>query len=180
MTPFALDEREQFEDVGDAPGPTGPIGFSQPLTHLRALDTWDTWSHGYAGDVYFRMGDNDHVVITLPPHTKAFYLYAEGWNRATSKPIEAIAQDGTSTGPIEVNGDGGAKYFGFYAVGTELQTITVKDPSQYSEFAVGEFGIAGDTVGALALPRTDSSKTTASRQPPRARSAGRGNIRAAR
>ena len=124
--------------------PAGTIGLSPALQHDRIGQGWATWSHGYTGDVYdtFAVGGLQTATITLPPGTKAFYLYAEPQQFAAFS-VEATAQDGTTSGPIAVQGQAGAQYFGFYGTGdATLSTITVTTADACG-FAVGEF-CAGD------------------------------------
>lgn len=53
-----------------------------------------------------------------------------------------MADDGTSI-TQNVNGDAGARYYGFYTCGyTNLEYIDVTAESAASGFAVGEFGLA--------------------------------------
>jgi hypothetical protein len=91
------------------------------------------------------------VTITLPSGTGAFYFYAEPQQFATLA-FTATAQDGTSSGPILVNGNAGARYFGFYVSGLSATpefvasvTITTTDPTG---LAVGEFGVAAGSCTA--------------------------------
>ena len=117
------------------------MDFAPDLEHLTVGNGWATWSNGYAGDVYF--SDNGDVAttitLTLPVGTKAFYLYAEPHDFADFS-VQAVAQNGTSSGPVAVDGDAGARYFGFYAVdGYQIRTITI---SCSEDFAIGEFGIS--------------------------------------
>ena len=60
--------------------------------------------------------------MSLPPDTVLFYLYAEP-NPFGLFEITAVAQDGTQSGPILVDGFGGATYFGFYATGTSTLAV---------------------------------------------------------
>jgi hypothetical protein len=142
MIPVQPDERPLGDLVTGVPSPSGPIGFSPALEHLRVAQGWATWSHGYAGDVY--MTDPAlSVTVTLPPQTAAFYLYAEP-NPFAIFTIQATADDGTSSGPIAVDGFAGAQYYGFYGTGgATIETITV---SSDIDFAIGEFGINGVPV----------------------------------
>jgi Subtilase family len=140
MTPFAPDPRPEGESVSSLADPAGTIGFSPAVTHLVTPSSWATWSHGYSGDVYFTETEST-VTMTLPAGTKAFAFYAEP-NTFDSFTVEAIAQDGTSSEPVDIEGEEGARYFGFY--GTAAQTVakikvTASDPAG---FAVGEFEIA--------------------------------------
>lgn len=140
MTAFGSDARPEFESVSSVADPAGTIGFSPPLTHLTVPSGWATWSHGYNGDVYYTETEST-VTISLPDGTKAFAFYAEP-NTFDSFTVEAIAQDGTSSEPIDIEGNSGARYFGFYGTGDQTVAsvkVTASDPAG---FAVGEFQIA--------------------------------------
>jgi hypothetical protein len=140
MTPFGRDLRPTGTTVTDVPDAAGTIMFSQPLTHSTVGNGWATWSHGYTGDVYHTA--SAQVTITLPAETRAFYFYAEP-NFFNVFNVTATAQDGTTSGPIPVQGNSGAQYFGFYATGTlDLVSISVTTTADAGGFAVGEFGIA--------------------------------------
>jgi hypothetical protein len=141
LTPFAADSRPTFDDVTTVPGPTGDLGLSPAANHRRIGDGWATWSHGYTGDVYFVSGVS--VLLTLPPATGAFYFYAEP-NQFGTFTFEAIADDGTTSGPIAVLGSSGAQFFGFYVEeGSDAMIVAISVTTDDSSgFAVGEFGIA--------------------------------------
>jgi len=141
ITKFGTDAQPVDAFTSGVDGPAGEVDFSPDLEHLTVGNGWATWSNGYTGDVYY--SDNGDVAttitLTLPVGTKAFYLYAEPHDFADFS-VQAVAQNGTSSGPIAVNGDAGARYFGFYAVnGDQLRTITI---SSSEDFAIGEFGIS--------------------------------------
>jgi Ca2+-binding RTX toxin-like protein len=79
--------------------------------------------------------------MALPENTKAFYFYAEPQIFDTFS-VTATASDGTTSGPVAVRGQAGAKYFGFYTTGgSRISTITVDVDPAARGFAVGEFGI---------------------------------------
>jgi hypothetical protein len=140
MTAFGPDSTPELELVSGVSDPAGTIGLSPDLSHRRVPSTWLTWSHGYNGDVYFTETGSS-VTITLPTGTKAFAFYAEP-NTFAGFTVEAIAQDGTSSEPIDIEGNSGARYFGFYGTGSQTVAeieITASDPAG---FAVGEFQIA--------------------------------------
>jgi hypothetical protein len=142
MMPFEADDRAELDDVTDVPAPGGGVlQFDHLLSHRKVGSTWLTWSHGYSGDVYAdRRGTQ--VVMTLPENTKAFYFYVEPNDFATYN-VTATASDGTTSGPIPVEGFSGAKYFGFYTTdGSSLSTIQVDVDIGAIGYAVGEFGIA--------------------------------------
>jgi hypothetical protein len=139
MTPFGPDPQPTGTTVTGVSDPAGTITFSQPLTHSTIGNGWATWSHGYTGDVYHN-SDGSAITITLPDDTKAFYLYAEP-NTFDVFNVQATAQDGTTSGPVPVQGDSGARYFGFYGTGdAEIATITVTT-TDTTGLGVGEFGI---------------------------------------
>jgi hypothetical protein len=148
MTPFGLDPQALGSLASSVTDPAGTVGFTPALNHDRIGNGWATWSHGYTGDVYDTLsgeGALTEATITLPPGTKAFYLYAEPQQFAVFS-VEATAQDGTTSGPINVPGQAGAQYFGFYGTGDATLssiTVTTADPTG---FAVGEFGINGGVV----------------------------------
>jgi subtilisin family serine protease len=143
MTAFGPDSRATGQLVSDVTDPAGTLGFTPSLNHRRVPSSWATWSHGYTGDVYFAQstGGDPTVEITLPAGTKAFAFYAEP-NTFASFTVEAIAQDGTSSEPVTVEGRAGARYFGFYGTGGQTVasiTVSAADPAG---FAVGEFSIS--------------------------------------
>jgi hypothetical protein len=147
MTAFGPDSQPSCPDSGSTvtgvTDPAGTIGFAPALQHDQATGPcWATWSHGYTDDVYDTINavDPTTATITLPSGTNAFYFYAEP-NTFAVFDVEATAQNGTTSGPIQVQGDSGAKYFGFYGTGgVTLASITVTT-TDTTGFAVGEFGI---------------------------------------
>jgi len=151
MTPFPADPQPLFTDVGGVAGPTGNLTFGSPMQHLQVGNGWNTWSNGYTGDVYWSDGATS-ASVALPSGTSAFYLYAEPNPYAVFQ-ITAYAQDGTSSGPISVDGYAGAQYFGFYATGSEkIASVTI---TSSIDFAIGEFGISAPSLKAVALPPSD-------------------------
>lgn len=171
MTPFGNDPRPVCTSGAGAPcpgtfftnvvDPAGTVTFSPMVQHRKVGQGWNTWSHGYTGDVYYVTGNS--LTMTLPANTVAFYFYAEP--NSGIKTITATAQDGTTSGPIPVNAASGARYYGFYATGgATIATITVNLQVVLGEgpfppgrgFAVGEFGIAvnqpPDCSGVTATP----------------------------
>jgi hypothetical protein len=145
MTPFPPDPQPLFTSVGSVASPLGgSLTFTPEVQHVRIGDGWSTWSNGYTGDVYWTFGATS-LTLGLPTGTTAFYFYAEP-NPFGVFTITATAQDGTTSGPISVDGSGGARYFGFYVTGgSALASITVSSPV---DFAVGEFGIASGPTSA--------------------------------
>lgn len=153
MKAFGADPQPLFTDVTGVTVPSGKatVGFTPALEHVQVGNGWNTWSNGYTGDVYW--AQSDAMTFTLPAGTDAFYFYAEPDPYSTFT-MSATTQDGTTSGPIDVNGFAGAQYFGFYTDGSvALKTISV---SSGIDFAVGEFGIA-NSVNYVALGDSYSS-----------------------
>ncbi|NOT37150.1 MAG: T9SS type A sorting domain-containing protein [Saprospiraceae bacterium] len=124
------------------------LGFNQPAHHLDVPTSFNNWSHGYRGDVYFSgffIGGNTFI---LPANTRAFYFYAEP-NLFSTFTITATANDGTTSGAIPVTAPNGARYYGFYTTGINcmLTTITLNISGNAGAgfgFTYGEFGINVD------------------------------------
>jgi hypothetical protein len=138
MTPFADDIRATNFDVTTVASPLGgDVGFSVAVSHREIGSGWVSWSHGYTGDVYYSNGATS-VTLTLPAQTGAFYFYAE------PNPFAVHTITATSAGESisqDVDGSGGASYYGFYTTDAldPILSITV---SSAVDFAVGEFGIS--------------------------------------
>lgn len=125
-------------------GPTGNIALSVDTECEQIGDGWATWSNGYDGQVYWQnsdVGGSTTLTLTLPAGTRAFYFYAEP-DQFEVFDLQATAQNGTTSGPLQVFGNSGAQYFGFYSngKGLNIKKITI---SCDDDFAIGEFGIAG-------------------------------------
>lgn len=152
MTPFGTDTQPscgaEGSSVTGVNDPAGSISFGEALDHDTVVTgntgCWQTWSNGYSGDVYSTFdssGNKTQVTIGLPSGTQAFYFYAEP-NQFADFVITATEQGGTTSGPVTVNGQAGATYFGFYGInGATLSSITVSETDP-TGFAVGEFGIS--------------------------------------
>jgi hypothetical protein len=150
MTKFARDNRPRNVYVTSVTAPTGRVTFGQQAAHYVVKKSnkpgyWRSWSHHYHGDVYYFAGS---AKLTLPARTTAFYFYAEPNDPGTFK-VTARTRGATS-GPLKVQGSGGATFFGFIAKGgANLRTITVTSTDRRSGkrlvggFALGEFGIHG-------------------------------------
>jgi hypothetical protein len=139
MMPFGDDGRSLFANETTVPSPiSGDVAFNTAVSHRKIGQGWGTWSHGYTGDVYYTNGATS-ITMTLPANTGAFYFYAEP-NPFETYTMTAVADDGTTSGPVNVNGASGARYFGFHVTGgMSLVTVTI---SSQTDFAIGEFGIA--------------------------------------
>jgi hypothetical protein len=146
MTAFAPDSTPLGTVESQIAGPTGTVTFNPALTHAMIGNNWATWSNGYTGDVYYTAtalpDGNFQITVTLPPGTGAFYAYAEP-NLFKDYAMNATANNGVTSGDVTVNGDAGARYFGFYATcGHTLKSVTYVDSGGDTAMAIGEFGIA--------------------------------------
>ena len=145
MSTFTNDPNPDYTQVTSIAGPTGTLQLSDALEVLTVGQSWNTWSNGFTGSVYWvgwaDQGSAASVTITLPPHTGAVYFYAEPDEYETFD-MSASANNGTTSGDQTVFGNSGASYFGFYAApGVSISTITISCPD---DFAIGEFGIAAN------------------------------------
>jgi len=157
MLKVGRDRRKTNRTVSLLTTPIGDLTFSRAVWHYtithRPHQSWQTWSNGYGGDVYF-VARPPLVTLRLPPKTVAFYFFVEP-NDQSRKGYKVTATCGSvSSGPLTVHGNGGARFFGFVAShGAHLSTITVSsnDRASYDPrtkrrdpggFAIGEFGIA--------------------------------------
>ncbi len=141
------DPRSGF--VSDVPSPLGgSVVFGSPLEILKIGVEWESWSHGFDGDVYAvdlailnPIGQYE-VTLELPPETGAFLFYAEPAFDGLFT-ISATLDDGTSLSQ-EVAGFAGATGFGFLApLGAGLSSIRVLSEIPNVDFAIGEFRISG-------------------------------------
>jgi hypothetical protein len=141
MTAFGPDPQPTGTTVTGVRDPAvGTLTFSQALLHSTVGRGWATWSHGYTGDVYSNF-DGSPITITLPSRTRAFYMYAEP-QAFDVFDVTATADDGTTSGPVQVQGNSGAKYFGFYATGTPNLAFITVSTTDTSGLGIGEFGIS--------------------------------------
>src|SRR5690606_5360839 len=125
-----------FTDVTTVPSPLGGDVTFSSACNIRTIGFgWATWSHGYTGSVYYTNGAAS-LDISPPAHS-AFYLYVEPNPFAL---IEfAITRDGGTPVIESINGSSGAAGYGFCG-GTK--TVNVRTTDGFTDFAVGEFGIA--------------------------------------
>jgi hypothetical protein len=159
MTPAVDDTRGLFLDVFDVVvdpncGPVnfvtagGPPNAPQPMNHRQIGSGWATWSHGYAGDVYYTNGLTD-VQMLMPAGTAAFYFYAEPNPFST---FLMTVESGSESLTVPVDGFAGANGFGIYEdAGGSIVSVTI---SSNVDFAVGEFGI--NCTGGRTVPEPAS------------------------
>lgn len=143
----------------NAANPSGSLLFDAALTHYTIGNGWGTWSHGYAGDVYWvdELGTGQNAItLILPSDTKAFSFALEpGFFGAFDFTIKAVSTAGDEVvfSPT-INGNGGASGFGFYTTGPaapSLASILITGLNTWPDgFAIGEFainGTSGDVPG---------------------------------
>lgn len=136
----------EFSSVSTLSSSVGNLTFSSPAQELVVGSGWKTWSNDYNGEVYYN-GDNAPFEITLPDDIVAFDLYLQPEEFGLFD-IELTTMSGaTSTVSLSQNiqGNGGAEYFGFYATdGDSIKSITIKDKSggAANGFAVAQLRMA--------------------------------------
>lgn len=147
MKAFAKDSTAEGTVESKIAGPTGALTVSPGLVHDLVGSDWQTWSNSYPdADVYQDSAvlpdGNLQVTVILPASTGAFYAYVEP-DKFDDYAINATANNGATSGNITVNGDAGARYFGFYATcGHTVKSVTYIDSGGDTMTALGEFGIA--------------------------------------
>lgn len=145
MTAFGADSSPVGSSTTSVASPLGgSLSFSSSLTHDTIGDGWATWGQGYTGSVYSTSASE--VTLTVPGSTGAFDFYAEP-NVFSTYTVTATATDGTTL-TQSVAGDAGAAAWGFYSSpgGPTIASITVSVDPAAGGFAVGEFGIAAQTI----------------------------------
>lgn len=129
---------------------TGNLHFTTPVEHMEVGGLWDTWSHGYTGDVYFNE-DKDLMVFELPVGTLAFSMYIQ----PNLKDLFHFGiASGVTVAHLDIDGDGGAAYVGFYTddPADPLTFVYVEQTTNDSDgFAVGEFMINVPEPGTWAM-----------------------------
>lgn len=139
MTAAPFDGR-LFSDVTSVDCGGGvTANFSQPMSCRKIGTSWGTWSHGYSGNVYYTNGSTS-VTATITGGAKVFQLYAEpnpfGLFNITATGSGSDASS-ISTGPVSVDGSGGAHGWGFYSTGAaDVASVQVNGDV---DFAIGEF-----------------------------------------
>ena len=128
-----------FTNVTTLSSPLGNLTFTPSVNYRKIGSGWTSWSHGYTGEVYYSNGATS-IQIDLPASIAAFDLYVEP-EPFNIFNITVTAQNGTTTSLTQpVDGNAGAKYFGFYGTGGDLiDKITV---SSSVDFAVGQLRLA--------------------------------------
>ena len=87
------------------------------------------------------VGGDRQVTIDLPPGTHAFSFYAEP-NTFDGFTLEAIADDGASSEPVDVEGRGRPGTSGSSSTGGRRVACTEVNASEPEGFAVWEFMVS--------------------------------------
>jgi len=109
----------------------GSLSASHPLGVAAIGDGWATWSGGYAGEVL--VSEYSSLTVNVSG-VGDLGFYAEP-DQYKSLQILVHLADGQQVSE-QVNGDGGARFFGFVGAGVQRLTISTADPEG---FAFGEF-----------------------------------------
>lgn len=134
---------DDFTPVTSLASPTGGLITFDPATNKRTVPgSWNTWSHGYTGPVYFL--DGTSLTIGLPVSTAAFRFDAEP-NFSGSFTFTATANDGSSISQL-ISGDSGASGFSLYTTAGSILTSVTLTSASAGGFAVGELAIAAAVV----------------------------------
>ncbi len=140
-------------DISTLNSPVGDIGFNGSISKRQIGNqepgkAWGSWSNGYQGEVYYAGID----VLTLDikvPNLAAFDFYAQPDFQQLAT-ISAIAQSGEISDVLsqQVDGSGGAKYFGFYSDNPldPIQSIQITADKRSGGFAIAQLRGATATV----------------------------------
>jgi hypothetical protein len=157
MTRFDKTPQNALADDTTVPHIPSPFGgflaFSPSATKFSVPATWNTWSDGYTGAVFYNLTP---VTLTLPPGSLAFYFFYEGAS-ASPADVTVTTSEGATLGPISVDPNGDAIGFAFYSdnPAVTLTTITIVSADPEGS-ATAEFGVATNQnlVPATPIPAT--------------------------
>lgn len=110
-------------------------------------DGWSSWSHGYAGPVFFTVPIQPPLTLTIAP-ARAFYVYVEPAAFGRPFAFAVSTNAGGASGPVFVDASGGATGFAFYTTaGESLTSITIDADANAGGFAFAELGLGIHGVG---------------------------------
>jgi len=127
-------------DLSSLSFPLGNIEFTGNVNKREIGNGWLTWSNGYMGEVYYSGADIFTLDIKLPNLSAFdFYVQPDFQQFAT---ISATAQSGKVIEMLsqEVDGRGGAQYFGFYSDDPldPIQSIRITGDERSGGFAIAQ------------------------------------------
>lgn len=152
VTPYDLSPQfaiPNMTNVSVIPGsPISPdTTTSIPVQKRTVGDGWTSWSHDYAGPVFYTVPIIPPLTLTIAP-ARAFYVYVEP--AALGEPFAVIVTTnaGGSSGSVLVDGDGGATGFAFYTTaGESITSVTIDADPDGDGFAFAELGLGNHGPG---------------------------------
>jgi hypothetical protein len=137
------DARPVFESVTGVPGQpplAGDVTFDRSLTHYQIGQGWTSWSHGYAGHVYWTGVGGRLVKICYPVGTAAVLFYVQP-RQSQLVSVTAWANDDPNVSFTQnISGTGGAAGFAFYGSDSSVTIHCVwVQVGMGFDFALGEF-----------------------------------------
>lgn len=151
--PSWLDDERTISSLSSS---KGTLSFSEGVYKGYVGYGWQTWSHGYRGEVYFNNGDN-FLTIKLAKAIIAFDLFVQPNDHPVMPlAITALTRSGAKTTLLQqVDGSGGAKYFGFYATEEDyISEIQIESPLGGLGFGMADFRL--DSAESVPEPATVS------------------------
>jgi hypothetical protein len=134
-------------------------------------DGWTSWSHGYTGPVFYTVPIDPPLTLTIAA-AKAVYLYVEPAALGQPFAVTVVTNAGGSSGPVLVDGAGGATGFAFYTTADEsITSVTIDaEPAAqgfaFAELGVGVFGVGTPSPTPTRTPHTgDGGCSVAGRAP---------------
>lgn len=138
VTPAGSDLRPEYASVTTAPA-GGGVAFDRAASLRHVGSGWGSWSHGYAGPVYFPGGSE--LILTLPANTLAFGFSLQP-DLVGLFPFQITA--GATTLSLDIEGDGGARHIGVWSdvAGEPLSFLRLWETTGTADgFALGEFSL---------------------------------------
>lgn len=146
VTPYDLTPQGGIPDmtiVSVIPGsPIPPDTTTSFRVQKRTVgESWTSWSHGYAGPVFYTVPLDPPLTLTIAP-AKAFYVYVEPAAFGRPFAVTVVTNAGGSSGPVFVDAVGGATGFAFYTTaGESITSVTIDADPNAEGFAFAELGL---------------------------------------
>ena len=151
VTPYDLTPQEAIPDLSNVtviPGsPIAPdTAVSFQVQKRTVGDGWTSWSHGYAGPVFYTVPIVPPLTLTIAP-AMAFYVYVEP--AAFGQPFAVtVTTNAGGSGSVLVDGAGGATGFAFYTTASEsITSVTIDADPGAQGFAFAELGLGNLGLG---------------------------------
>lgn len=152
VTPYDLTPQAAIPNLSNTsviPGSPFPpdTTTSFPVQKRTVGDGWTSWSHGYAGPVFYTVPISPPLVLTVAP-AKAFYVYVEPAAFGSPFAVTVATNGGGASGPVFVDAAGGATGFAFYTTaGESITAVTIDADFNAGGFAFAELGLGLYGVG---------------------------------